>query len=51
VIFEGLSKIGQIFIGITLGAVFAGVFSSALLALIDRILIMGQFITNLIGSI
>lgn len=50
-IFEGLSKIGQVFIGITLGAVFAGVFSSALLALIDRILIMGQFITNLIGSV
>ena len=50
-IFEGLSKVGQIFIGITLGAVFAGVFSSALLALIDRILIMGQFITNLIGSL
>lgn len=50
-IFEILSKIGQVFIGITLGAVFAGVFSSALLALIDRVLIIGQFITNLIGSI
>lgn len=50
-IFEVLSKIGQVFIGITLGAVFAGVFSSALLALIDRILFMGQFITNLIGSV
>lgn len=50
-VFEGLSKIGQVFIGITLGAVFAGVFSSALLALIDRILIIGQFITNLIGSV
>lgn len=49
-IFESLSKIGQVFIGITLGAVFAGVFSSALLALIDRILIIGQFITNLIRS-
>ena len=50
-IFEGLSKIGQVFIGITLGAVFAGIFSSTLLALIDRILIIGQFITNLIGSV
>ena len=50
-IFEALSKVGQIFIGITLGTVFAGVFTSALLALIDRILVIGQFITNLIGSI
>ena len=49
-IFEMLSKIGQIFIGITLGAVFAGVFSSALLALIDRMLFIGAFIANLIGS-
>jgi hypothetical protein len=50
-ILEVLSKIGQVFIGITLGAVFAGVFSSALMALIDRILSIGQFITCLIGSI
>jgi len=50
-IFEGLSKVGQVFIGITLGAVFAGVFSSALLALIDRILVIGQFITNLMGNV
>lgn len=48
--YEILSKIGQVFIGITLGAVFAGVFSSALLALIDRILFIGQFITVLLGG-
>jgi len=49
-ILEGLSKVGQVFIGISLGAVFAGVFSSSLLALIDRILFIGQFITNLFRS-
>lgn len=49
-IIEGLSKVGQVFIGITLGAVFAGVFSSSLLALIDRILFIGQFLTNLFRS-
>ena len=51
IIFEVFSKVGQVFIGITLGAVFAGIFSSTLLALIDRILFIGQFITNLIRSI
>ncbi|HEY9121456.1 MAG TPA: hypothetical protein VIM80_00520 [Brevefilum sp.] len=49
-ILEGLSKVGQVFIGISLGAVFAGVFSSSLLALIDRILFIGQFFTNLFRS-
>jgi len=50
-IFKVLSKIGQVFIGITLGAVFAGIFSSALTALIDRILFIGQFIAQFIGGI
>lgn len=49
-VFEALSKAGQVFIGITLGAVFAGVFSSALLALIDRIIFINQFITGLMGG-
>lgn len=47
---QGLSKIGQLFIGITFGAVFAGVFSSALLALISRIAFMMQFISRWIGG-
>ncbi len=47
---EILSKIGEIFIGITLGAIFAGVFSSALLALIDRIMFISDFITGLLGG-
>lgn len=50
-ILEGLSKLGQIFIGITLGTVFTGIFSSTLLALIDRLLSIGQFISNLFGGV
>ena len=47
---EMLSKFGQVFIGITLGAIFAGVFSSALLALIDRIYVIGDFIIRIFGG-
>jgi len=47
---EALSKVGQVFIGISLGAIFAGVFSSALLALINRIAFIGQFIARWIGG-
>jgi hypothetical protein len=49
-VLEIMSKVGQVFIGITLGAIFAGIFSSALLALIDRILFMGHFLTSLFGG-
>ena len=35
--FNTASKIGQVFIGITLGALFAGIYASALIALISRI--------------
>ncbi len=45
-----LGKIGEVFIGITLGAVFAGLFSTSLLALIDRIIVVGQFILQLFGG-
>lgn len=34
---EGLGKIGQVFIGITLGALFAGIYSAALMALVSRV--------------
>lgn len=47
---EALSKLGQAFIGITLGAIFAGVFSTALLALINRISFIGQFVARWIGG-
>jgi hypothetical protein len=43
---EVLALAGQIFIGITLGAVFAGVYSAAITALIERI----NFIFNAFGA-
>jgi len=49
-VFKALGKIGQVFIGITLGAVFAGLFSTSLVALIDRIAVIGQFIAQLFGG-
>ncbi len=42
---EWLGRIGQVFIGITLGAVFAGVFAAAISALVERI----GFIINTIA--
>lgn len=50
-VLEGLSKVGQVFLGITLGAVFARVFSTALLALIDRIAFLGKAIQKLMGGL
>lgn len=47
---ETLSKVGEIFIGIALGVVFAGIFSSALLAMIDRLWFIGQFVGRLMGG-
>jgi hypothetical protein len=41
---EGLSKVGQVFIAITFGALFAGVYTAALTAFIERI----QFLWNTI---
>ena len=46
-IIENLSLVGQVFIGVTLGAVFAGVYSAALTALMDRI----QFILTVIAQL
>lgn len=42
--------VGRIFIGITLGATFAGVYAAALTALIERIASIINFITNLPGN-
>jgi len=50
VLVEGLGKLGQVFIGITLGALFAGVYSAALLALISRVSEIGSFFTKLIAQ-
>lgn len=49
-VFEGLGKVGQVFIGIALGTVFAGIFSTALLALIDRLMFIGEFVSLLMGG-
>ena len=46
---EGLAKIGEIFIGITLGAVFAGVLSAALTALVERLAFIIETIKTLIS--
>lgn len=42
--------VGRIFIGITLGTIFAGVYAAALTALIERIASIINFITNLPGN-
>ncbi len=44
VFLEGVGSIGQIFIGITFGALFVGLFSSALIALISSLSDIIQFI-------
>ena len=46
---EGFGKLGQVFVGITLGALFAGVYSAALLALISRIAEIRNFFIMLFG--
>jgi hypothetical protein len=45
VFLEGVGSIGQIFIGITFGALFVGLFSSALIALISSLSEIIQFIS------
>ncbi|HPH94693.1 MAG TPA: hypothetical protein PKW33_09265 [Anaerolineaceae bacterium] len=47
---ETLGTIGQIFVGITLGALFAGVFTAALTALVERGAFIWNFIWQLIGG-
>jgi hypothetical protein len=49
-IFEKIGLVGQVFIGIALGVIYAGVFSSALLALIDRLIFIQSFIIKLLGA-
>jgi len=44
---EPLAKLGKIFIGFTLGALFVGVYSAALVSLIDRI----QFVFNSVSQV
>jgi hypothetical protein len=46
---EQLARIGQVFIAITLGALFAGVYATAITALIERLDFIVQFLTGLIS--
>jgi hypothetical protein len=46
---ENASGVGQIFIGITFGAIFAGVFATALLALIGRMAWIQNLLTGWLG--
>lgn len=50
VVFEIMSKFGQVFIGLTLGAIFAGIFSTALFALVDRLWFLGEFVIRWTGG-
>jgi heme/copper-type cytochrome/quinol oxidase subunit 2 len=45
---EWLSLIGQVFIAITLGVLFAGVFAAALTALIERLNFIWYFLTSVL---
>lgn len=45
---EGLALVGQVFIGITLGALFAGVYAAAITALVERWLEIITTIANFI---
>ena len=49
-ILDGISKVGQVFIGITFGALFVGLFSSALIALIANLSSHVDFFSRLFGG-
>jgi hypothetical protein len=46
---EFMAQIGQVFIAITLGALFAGVYAAAVSALIERLDSIKSFLTSIIG--
>lgn len=46
---DGLGQIGQVFIALTFGFLFAGILSAALTALIGRVLFLVDFIRDLLG--
>ena len=49
-IIDIMAWVGRIFIGITLGSIFAGVYAAALTALIERLSSLIEFITSFIGN-
>ena len=48
-IFEGIARVGRLFIAITLGVLFAGVYVAALTAMIERLSSMINFIRQILG--
>jgi hypothetical protein len=48
-ILEGMAWVGRVFIAITLGVFFAGVYTAALTAMIERLSSMVNFIRQLMG--
>jgi hypothetical protein len=46
---EGLGQIGQVFIAITFGFLFAGILSAALTALIGRVVFLVDFVRSIFG--
>jgi hypothetical protein len=48
-ILEGIAWVGRVFIAITLGALFAGVYTAALTAMIERLSFVINFIRGLAG--
>ncbi len=49
VVFEGVAWIGRLFIAVTFGVIFAGVYMAALTAMIERLTSLINFIRQLIG--
>lgn len=48
--FAGIRKVGQVFIAIAFGFIFAGIYSSALTALIERMVFLTDFVRRVIGG-
>jgi hypothetical protein len=49
VLFEGIAWVGRVFIAVTFGVLFAGVYMAALTALIERLASIINFIRQLAG--
>ncbi len=48
---ETISKVGEVFIAITFGVIFAGIFSAAMVALVERLAFIYQFIQLFISGL
>lgn len=50
-IIEGISKVGQFFLAVTFGVLFAGIYSAALTALIERLIFIYNFIQTFLTGL